>query len=453
MLIRSRTLTGLLFITLAGTSAAGAAPLTSSTHQTEQDKARQEALAPQQQDFQSSQQRVAPQGIPFPEETHCKLINRVDIDSDNQALTRKLLAKTARQAQGRCLGSEGIRLLAYTLQNELIAQGYITSLIDVPSQSLEHGILRFTLHYGKVGAIDYADGSDTTRLWNSLPTSSGTILRLSDLEQGMANLQRLPGATAHMKLLPGQHEGESDIQIARSLAKKWQLGAWLDDAGSKASGRYQAGGALYLYDLTTLQRDANRLLGYTAQQTLDYLQSLYEKKLCTYPRTDSRYLTDDKEGGVNALALCCAGICGTEPPAAVCSGQVCSSKKVSDHHAVVPTIAAGETDLETLLTGEREILRLVSRQVLMAVSAPFVCLETEVKLDCGGNAFAAKGKTILHMGWRAYTEKGKQDNTLPELSEGQSLPVSSCAVKEGRTTPPRHFTEAICCERGIRNRP
>ena len=196
-----------------------------------------------------------------------------------------------------------------------------------------------------------------------------------------------------------------------------------------------------LYDLTTLQRDANRLLGYTAQQTLDYLQSLYEKKLCTYPRTDSRYLTDDMEGGVNALALCCAGICGTEPPAAVCSGQVCSSKNVSDHHAVVPTMAAGETDLETLPAGEREILRLVSRQVLMAVSAPFVYLETEARLDCGGNAFAAKGKTILHMGWRAYTEKGNQDSTLPELSEGQSLPVSSCAVKEGRTTPPKHFTE------------
>ena len=196
-----------------------------------------------------------------------------------------------------------------------------------------------------------------------------------------------------------------------------------------------------LYDLTVLQRDANRLLGYTAQQTLDYLQSLYEKKLCTYPRTDSRYLTDDMESGVNALALCCAGICGTEPPAAVYSGQVCSSKNVSDHHAVVPTMAAGETDLEALPAGEREILRLVSRQVLMAVSAPFVYLETEARLDCGGNAFSAKGKTILNMGWRAYTEKGKQDNTLPELSEGQSLPVSSCAVKEGKTTPPKHFTE------------
>jgi len=196
-----------------------------------------------------------------------------------------------------------------------------------------------------------------------------------------------------------------------------------------------------LYDLTTLQRDANRLLGYTAQQTLDYLQSLYEKKLCTYPRTDSRYLTDDMEGGVNALALCCAGICGTEPPAAVCSGQVCSSKKVSDHHAVVPTMAAGETDLETLLAGEREILRLVSRQVLMAVSAPFVYLETEARLDCGGNAFSAKGKTVIQPGWKAYADAELTDKALPELSEGQFLPVSSCEVKEGKTTPPKHFTE------------
>ena len=154
MLIRSRSLTGLLFITLAGASAVSAAQLTTSAHQTEQDKARQEALTPQQQEFQSSQQRGAPQGIPFPEEAHCRLINKVDIDSDNQALTRKLLAKTAQQAQGRCLGSEGIRLLAYRLQNELIVQGYITSLIDVPSQSLEQGILRLTLMYGKVGAID-----------------------------------------------------------------------------------------------------------------------------------------------------------------------------------------------------------------------------------------------------------------------------------------------------------
>ena len=113
----------------------------------------------------------------------------------------------------------------------------------------------------------------------------------------------------------------------------------------------------------------------------------------------------------------------------------------------------GETDLETLPAGEREILRLVSRQVLMAVSAPFVYLETEARLDCGGNAFSAKGKTVVQPGWKAYADAELTDKPLPELSEGQMLSVSSCEVKEGRTTPPKHFTEAICCERGIRNRP
>ena len=197
-----------------------------------------------------------------------------------------------------------------------------------------------------------------------------------------------------------------------------------------------------LYDLTALQREANRSLGYTAQQTLDYLQALYEKKLCTYPRTDSRFLTDDLEPSVPELAAVAAAICETDAPEGVNAGQVCDSKKVSDHHAVVPTMAAGETDLETLPAGERDILRLAARQVLMAVSAPFVYLETEARLDCGGNAFAAKGKTILHMGWRAYTEKGKQDSTLPELSEGQGFPNPAAKVTEHTTTPPKPHSEA-----------
>lgn len=198
-----------------------------------------------------------------------------------------------------------------------------------------------------------------------------------------------------------------------------------------------------LYDLTTLQRDANRLLGYTAQQTLDYLQSLYEKKLCTYPRTDSRYLTDDMEDSVNQLVLLAAGICGTEPPSAVISAQVCNSKKVSDHHAIVPTVAGGEADLSALPAGEREILLLLSRQVLMAVCESFIYKETVVKLDCGGIEFTAKGKALVRMGWRAFAEKEKQDKTIPALSEGQAIPVSSCEVKEGKTTPPKHFTEDL----------
>ena len=197
-----------------------------------------------------------------------------------------------------------------------------------------------------------------------------------------------------------------------------------------------------LYDLTTLQRDANRLLGYTAQQTLDYLQSLYEKKLCTYPRTDSRYLTDDMEDSVKPLVLCASGILNADAPD-VLAKQVCNSRKVSDHHAIVPTMASGETDLNALPAGEREILRLVARQVLLAVSEPFIYRETVITMNCSGTEFTAKGKTVVRMGWRAFTEKEMQDKIVPALSEGQTLSVSSSEVKEGKTTPPKHYTEDL----------
>ena len=195
-----------------------------------------------------------------------------------------------------------------------------------------------------------------------------------------------------------------------------------------------------LYDLTTLQRDANRILGYTAQQTLDYLQALYEKKLCTYPRTDSRFLTDDMEASVPALFAVAAAIAAPEEIAGVNARQVCNSAKVSDHHAVVPTVSAGDAEIDALPLGEREILRLVSLSVLRAVSEPYRYAETTVTVECGGHIFTAKGKTVLAPGWRIYeqTEAGKM---LPELAEGQTLTVAAAAVQEGRTTPAKHFTE------------
>ena len=138
-----------------------------------------------------------------------------------------------------------------------------------------------------------------------------------------------------------------------------------------------------LYDLTTLQREANRTLGYTAQQTLDYLQALYEKKLCTYPRTDSRYLTDDMEAGVPALAAAAAALCGVDAPETVLTGPVCDSAKVSDHHAIVPTASAGKADLEALPIGEREVLRLAALGLLRAVSPPHRCAETRITVRQG----------------------------------------------------------------------
>ena len=197
-----------------------------------------------------------------------------------------------------------------------------------------------------------------------------------------------------------------------------------------------------LYDLTTLQRDANRILGYTAQQTLDYLQNLYEKKLCTYPRTDSRYLSDDMEASVPAFAAAAASVCNTAVPASMNAKQVCSSKKVSDHHAVIPTVSAGKTDLAALPLGEREILKLVSLGLLRAVSEAYRYAETTVILDCSGHTFTAEGKTVLAPGWHGYGQD-KEENTdrLPDLAEGQELTVTSAAVKTGKTTPPRHYTE------------
>ena len=196
-----------------------------------------------------------------------------------------------------------------------------------------------------------------------------------------------------------------------------------------------------LYDLTTLQRDANCQLGYTAQQTLDYVQSLYEKKLCTYPRTDSRYLTDDMADGVNAMVDCSVGICGVSAPAVVLHTQICNSKKVSDHHAIIPTTVAAKTDLSTLPAGEREILTMIAKQVLRAVSESYRYRETVVVISCGGNTYTTKGKTILETGWKAYNDKEQTDKVLPELADGDELTVASSEIKEGVTKPPAHYTE------------
>ena len=211
-----------------------------------------------------------------------------------------------------------------------------------------------------------------------------------------------------------------------------------------------------LYDLTTLQRDANRLLGFTAQQTLDYLQNLYEKKLCTYPRTDSRYLTSDMAEGLPVLVnLTANAMPFRKGIAIVCNPEaVINDKKVTDHHAVIPTRNLQGADLSGLPAGEKAVLELVAARLLCAVAEPHLYEETAATLVCAGQEFAAKGKTIQRPGWRkldaAYhaglknapePEERPEEKTLPELSEGQSLSVSNASVKEGKTSPPKHFTE------------
>ena len=214
-----------------------------------------------------------------------------------------------------------------------------------------------------------------------------------------------------------------------------------------------------LYDLTALQRDANRLLGFTAQQTLDYVQSLYEKKLTTYPRTDSCYITDDDEEMLEELTEALERFFDITPEdvdeAVPRTRRTVNRKKVTDHHAILPTRSMLQTDLDALPKGERNVLKLIIARTLMAVSKPFRYLETLLTTECSGEEFTAKGKEVLEEGWKAVERKvladilnRKQELTvLPNAAENE-CGILNAELKEGQTSPPKHFTDVICYHRG-----
>lgn len=157
-----------------------------------------------------------------------------------------------------------------------------------------------------------------------------------------------------------------------------------------------------LYDLTTLQRECNRIYGYTAQQTLDYVQALYEKKLATYPRTDSQYLTEDMQATAASLIL---WLRDNMPFGKGCTGEpdidrVTDGSKVTDHHAIIPTVEIARTDLSELPSGERDVLTLIAARLLCATAQAHRFEAVTAVLDCGGHSFTAKGKTVLQTGWK-----------------------------------------------------
>lgn len=209
-----------------------------------------------------------------------------------------------------------------------------------------------------------------------------------------------------------------------------------------------------LYDLTTLQRDANRLFGFTAKQTLEYTQSLYEKKLCTYPRTDSQYLSDDMEQTAgNVIKAIFSSILFEEnmmfnPDIK----RVLNSKKVTDHHAIIPTMEIAKADLAALPETERKILSLVANRLLCATGEKHLYETVKAELTCGGYTFATSGKSVLKNGWKDFEDtfkrsfktmedKEQEDKKLPELSKGQTFNGVQTKISEHYTTPPRHFTE------------
>ncbi len=209
-----------------------------------------------------------------------------------------------------------------------------------------------------------------------------------------------------------------------------------------------------LYDLTTLQRDANRLFGFTAKQTLEYTQSLYEKKLCTYPRTDSQYLSDDMEQTAgNVIEAIFSSILFEENrmfnPDIM---RVLNSKKVTDHHAIIPTMEIEKADLATLPETERKILSLVANRLLCATGEKHLYETVKAELSCGVYTFTTSGKSVLKNGWKDFEDafkrsfkttedKEQEDKKLPELSEGQTFDGVQTKISEHYTTPPKHYME------------
>ena len=213
-----------------------------------------------------------------------------------------------------------------------------------------------------------------------------------------------------------------------------------------------------LFDLTSLQREANRIFGYTAKQTLDLAQALYEKQLLTYPRTDSSFLTDDMgDTAAGIITLLCEKLpfmAGADFTPEI--AKVLDSKKVSDHHAIIPTMELAKADPDALPESEKNILTLAGARLLFATAEPHIYEAVTAVFSCAGTDFTARGKTVLAEGWkeleRRYratlkdkpeAEDGENEGvTLPELSEGQNFPNPAAKVTEHTTTPPKPHSEA-----------
>lgn len=310
---------------------------------------------------------------------------------------------------------------------------------------------------------DWLIGINATRLFSVLygvtlnvgrvmsPTLALLVQRESDIESFISKPFYVPEITC------GGFTASGEKMTERSEAEKIRMDCDHNSAFVRSvEKQVKAIQPPRLYDLTTLQRECNRIYGYTAQQTLDYVQSLYEKKLATYPRTDSQYLTKDMQATAASLIL---WLRDNMPFGKGCAGEpdidrVTDDSKVTDHHAIIPTVEIARTDLSELPSGERDVLTLLAVRLLCATTQANRFEAVTAMLDCQRYTFTAKGKTILQSGWKeverihrmsirqSETEhRENEDAALPVLKEGQTFETVSASLREGKTSPPKHYTE------------
>lgn len=241
------TATGLLFTSVASSAEGVAGAEEQIIIQQQRQKALEQQLTPPKPDVRLSPPFSGFGSIDYPNETPCFPIHKVVLSGEEKLPRWLPIQHLGVEAEGRCLGAQGINLLMSTLQNRLVDHGYITTRVLAPSQDLKSGVLTLVIVPGYVRQVRLTPDSDRyIQLYSTFPPREGELLDLRDIEQGLENLQRLPTVKAHMEILPGEQPGESDIEVSWKQEKMWRLGASLDDAGTKSTGRYQGGLTLSL---------------------------------------------------------------------------------------------------------------------------------------------------------------------------------------------------------------
>lgn len=305
---------------------------------------------------------------------------------------------------------------------------------------------------------DWLVGINATRLFSSLyrhkltvgRVQTPTLAMLVEREQEISEFEKEQYYKVHITCggVDAVTERIDDKKLAEQMAKECLGRQAFVLSGESVTEQIHPP---KLYNLTSLQREANRLLGYTAQQTLDYAQSLYEKQLITYPRTDSRYLTVDmSDRTLTVISMLMKKVPALKGLMHVPDIQrIIDNEKITDHHAIIPTEKIKNTDLNVIPGGERDLLILIAIRLLSASSEPYVCSNIRINISCQDSLFVAKAKATIHEGWKRYEsrfrkqhgEEAEVEVRFPDLTEGMRLTVENAEVSKHVTSPPKHHTE------------
>lgn len=341
------------------------------------------------------------------------------------------------------------RIWISSMEESAIAEGF---------QNLRNGVDYELLYQSALcrAKADWIVGINATRLFSVLygqtlnvgRVMSPTLAMMVEREEEISTFKVTPFYTVQLNLGGFILSGEKlqEKQKAKTLCKACDgQNVTIETVERKEKSEKPP----KLYDLTTLQREANRQLGFTAEQTLEYVQSLYEKKFVTYPRTDSRYVTEDMKDSIPAMVEIAAGFFSLQN-SPMSMEQVIDNSKVSDHHAIITTMSVKNCDIHSLPFGEREILLLIALRLVCAVGNSCRYAETTITAKCNGAVFTAKGKTVLEDGWKAAEKlyliskkeqtQVEKDTALPPVIQGEVFSAKA-TIKEGKTSPPKHFTD------------